>query len=176
MFKKLSLLLITFMCLKTKNFAQSSSQLFVGANFSVPVVPADANKAIGYGLEIKAERFLSSKFSMNVSAGYIYFKGAITYWDDSKDKSFGLLPVSVGGRYYIRSFYLGAGAGLAIKASSNTGTNVLLYPAVGFAKKNVDVSIQLMGIPQAFGSIPENTYLEKGGYSYLGLYLNYLLK
>jgi hypothetical protein len=70
---------------------------------------------------------------------------------------------------------VGAGAGLAIKASSNTGTNILLYPCVGFAKKTVDISIQLMGIPQAFASIPENTYLVKGGYSYLGLHLNYSL-
>jgi hypothetical protein len=175
MFKKLGLLLMTLIFLEAKNFAQRANHLFGGVNFSTPVVPANANKAIGYGLEIKGEHFFSPKFSMNLSIGYTHFKGSITYGDDSKDNSFALIPCSVGVKYYIKNFYLAAGAGLAVKASRNTGTNRMLYPAIGFAKKPFDISIQLIGVPQTFPSIPESTFLLKGGYSYLGVHINYLL-
>jgi hypothetical protein len=175
MAKKLSLLLISLILLKAKMFAQKTNNFSIGVNFLIPASVPDTNKTIGSGIHFGGEHFFSPRISGNVSIGYLLFKGKIITWDNKEVKNFAMLPLLIGGKFYIENFYVGVDAGIAIAANKNTGTNLVLSPAIGYRRKHLDVGFYLLGVPQTFASIPENIYFIKGGYSYLGLRVNYIL-
>jgi hypothetical protein len=140
--------------------------LGIGGEFSYPVHAYQSNKAIGLGLNIKGEHFFSSKFSGLASIGYTSYHGKLVYWNGTEDEDFALSPVLIGGRFFIQRFYMELQAGVAISSSENVNTSFTIAPAIGFMYKKLDLAIRLFAIP-AMPSIPENTFLEKGGYSYL---------
>lgn len=168
-------LLISLACFSLGATAQQKNFLALGASFSIPCsIPYGSNKAEGYGIQLKGERLFSRHLSGNFSLGYTYFKGDISFFGAVEETSFALVPVTVGARYYINKFYLGTDFGFAIKASSNAGTNVIVAPSLGIVMKKWDAGIKLTGIPQTYNGLLEDNYLTRGGYSYLGVYLNYI--
>ena len=175
MVKKLSLLLITIILLKSSIVAQTVNNFSVGVNFLLPASVPDKNKTIGCGINLRGEKFFSPRISGNITIGYLLFKGKIITWDHKEVRNFSMLPVLIGSKFYLKDFYVNMDAGIAIATNKNTGTNLVLSPAIGYRRNHLDVGLYLLGIPQTFASIPENTYFLKGGYSYLGLHVNYLL-
>ena len=158
----------------------SSSLLFAQPKKFIPSVGVEfnllleSNNAVGGGFHFREEHFFSQNFSASLTVGYIRFKGDIVYWDGSKDKTFSLIPVLLGGKYFIHKFYGGFEGGLAIKASSNVSTLPAVSPSVGILLNKLDISCKLLSVLQ-MPSIPENTFLQRGGYSYIGVRIAYHL-
>jgi hypothetical protein len=147
-----------------------------GVEFSVPAHQSiGSNHANGVGFSLKEEFFVSQKFSVTVSAGYSFFRGDLVYWDGSKDKNFALIPVMIGARCYFHKFFAAFEAGAAIKGSSNVNTLPAVCPSAGVLVNKFEISFRLMGILQV-PSIPENTFLQRGGYSYAGVRVSYRIK
>jgi hypothetical protein len=160
-------------------FSQLQNRLKAGLGVNIPVaIPTGHNHAIGFGPQVSAEHFFGKRFSGTLSVAFNYYRGTINYGDyggnEKSDKSFSLLPVLAGIRFYQHKFYLGSSAGLVFGTSYNTATNLALAPSLGFVNKHFDLSMQYVGIPQTFNGIPENTYLKKGGYSIVQLGIQYL--
>jgi len=174
MVPKLIFFLVTLFVLKSKNFAQPSNNISPGVSFLIPASLPDSNKTVGSGIHIKAEHFFSRRISGIIKIGYLLFKGKVATWDNKEEHKFAMIPVMAGARFYIKNFYLGSAFGIAIQANKNTGTNFVLSPALGYRSRHLDVEVHLLGVPQAFPSFPENTYFKKGGYSYLGLQVDYV--
>ena len=152
---------------------QQRKSISIGSQVDFPLRVFQSNKAIGSGINLKGEFFLSNRFSGTLSAGYSFFNGKLIYWDGTTDKNFALIPLLVGARYYFQKFYLNLEAGLAIKASDNVYTNLAFVPSAGILINRLDLAIRLFSVSQLGVSIPENTFLQKGGYSYLGFRVFY---
>jgi hypothetical protein len=157
-------------------YSQPKKNLFaIGAEISLPAhQPFQSNKATGLGINMKGEHFFSNNFSALANIGFASFRGKIVYWDGVEDRSFSLVPILIGARFYIQKLYLGIESGAAIKASENANTLVAFSPSIGMINKKLDLAIKFFAIPQ-MPSIPENTFLQKGGYSYLGISVFYSL-
>jgi hypothetical protein len=146
----------------------------IGGEVSYPVYAYESNEAVGLGINIKGEHFFGSKFSGLVTVGYTSYRGKLVYWDGTEDKDFALVPVLIGARIFLQRFYAEFEFGVAVKASENVNTTMTVAPAIGFMNKKLDLAIRFFAVP-AMPSIPENTFLEKGGYSYLTLRFFYNL-
>jgi len=138
----------------------------IGGEFSYPGKAYRSNNAIGFGLNIKGEHFFSSKFSGLATIGYTSYQGKLVYWDGTEDEDFALWPVMFGARFFIKRFYMELQTGVAIKASENVRSTFKIAPAIGFMNKKLDLALRFFASP-AMPSIHEDTFLEKGGYSYL---------
>lgn len=153
----------------TVNGQGKVKKLYGGIEFAIPAnQPLTSNKANGFIANIKGEKFFSKSFSGSVSIGYSLFKGKLIYWDGKKDNDFSLVPLMAGARYHFGKVYIGFEAGPAIAASKNTNTKIALAPAAGVIVNKFDVGLKFFTIPFT-GGIPEKTFLQKGGYSYLGI-------
>ena len=172
---RMKIFLVIFLLYSVHAYSQSRKNLIaIGGEIGFPAhQPFQSNKAVGFGVNIKGEHFFSNRFSALASIGFASFNGKIVYWDGIGDKNFSLIPVLIGGRFYIKKFYLGFESGIAISASNNTNSLIALAPTMGLVHGNFAVTAKLFAIPQ-MPSIPENTFLQKGGYSYLnfGLFYN----
>ena len=174
--KTIKILLVILLSYTFKGHSQEGKNVIsIGGELSFPAHAYQTNKAIGTGINFKVEHFLSDKFSGSISGGYSFFKGKIIYWDGKTDNDFALIPVLVGARYYFQKFYLNFEIGAAVRASKNVYTNLALAPSAGILLSKFDLALKLLGIPQTFNGIPESTFLQKGGYSYLGLRIFYKL-
>lgn len=151
------------------NAQAKKNLLYAGVEFAIPAhQPFQSNKANGYMVNLKGEHFFSSSFSGSVSAGLSYFKGKMVFWDGRTDNSFSLVPILVGGRFYYRKIYIGVETGPAIAASSHNSTHLAIAPSAGVVIGKFDAGIKFFAVPER-GGIPENNFLQKGGYSYIGL-------
>lgn len=163
---------VLLIAIDTAALAQTPAKLSLGVNFLVPAT-STVNKSFGAGVNLAGELYFSDKFSATARAGYLFFKGKITTWDNNEVENFAMLPVLVGGRFYIRHFFTSLETGVAIQANENTGTNLVVSPSIGYKRQRFDIAVYLFGVPQTFASFPENSYFIKGGYSYFGLRANY---
>ena len=146
-----------------------------GIHFSIPVYTiAGENNTTGVGANAIVEHYFSNRFSGCLDIGYDHFTGNLIYWNNAIDHSFNIVPVLVGFRYYLQKFYLGLEAGAAIKASKNVYTNATICPSAGIKLKRWDAGIKLVSV-LSMPSIPENTFLQRGGYGWLVLGLTYSL-
>ena len=166
--------LVTLILYSVQGYSQPQKNLIaIGGEIGFPAhQPFQSNKAIGMGINIKGEHFFSNKFSSLASIGFSSFSGKIVYWDGAEDKDFSLIPILVGGRFHIKKFYLGLESGIAISASNNTNSLFAIAPSIGIVHGHFDLVAKLFAIPE-MPSIPENTFLQKGGYSYLNFGVNY---
>src|SRR3954466_663969 len=155
--------------LHSVSFSQEKKNFYSsGFGFYLPAhVPGDDKESKGYGLVISGEHFFNKQFSGSVSIGYTYFHGQYQNWEGDTAYHFALVPLLLEGRYYIQQFYASLASGLAIKASGNTSTHIAIVPAIGVTLKKFDVGLKLFAIPAMGYGIPERTYLQKGGYSYI---------
>jgi hypothetical protein len=167
-------LVANFLLSSSITFSQTyKSSVAIEGGLSYPLnQPVQKNKAVGIAINVKAEQFFSKKFSGTLRIGYNYFKGDLVYWDGKMDKNFTLIPVLLGARYYIQKLYLGFETGAAFKGSKNVYTNIAVAPSFGYLCKRINININILSI-LGFPSIPENTFLQRGGYSYLGVKFGY---
>jgi hypothetical protein len=130
------------------------------------------NKTDGPGISLKGLHAFSDHFAGMASVGYNYFKGQVEYWDGSSDDHFALMPLLLGARYYFGKMFLGFETGGVIKASSNAATLFAIAPSVGYYKNKFSSELRLLQVP-GMPSFPENSFLKKGGYNFLGVQLSY---
>lgn len=167
------LFVILLFC-STNLYSQTKNLIGIGGEVGYPVSAYESNKAIGLGINVKGEHFFAPQFSGLATVGYASYRGKLVYWDGTEDKNFALVPVLIGARFFVQKFYAELEAGVALKATENVNTGMALAPAIGFMNKKLDLSLRFFAVP-AMPSIPENTFLEKGGYSYLTLRFFYNL-
>jgi len=156
----------TIFCSSGLHSQPRKNLLGIGGEVSYPVHAYESNEAIGIGINIKGEHFFSPKFSGLANIGYTFYRGKLVYWDGTKDHDFALVPVLIGARFFVKKFYTEFETGVAVKASDNTSSIFAVAPAIGFVNRKLDLAMRFFAAP-AMPSIPENTFLEKGGYSYL---------
>lgn len=148
--------------------------LAAGIDVATPVYTAVGDmKGILTGVFIKKEWRWSKRFAGTASAGYSYFNGSVSSFDEKEVHDFAVVPVLAGLRYYARNkYYAGLEAGVGIRAHKNASTKFTLAPAVGvlvpIGGKSIDLGLRFYTIP-SMPAIPEATVLHKGGYSLLGL-------
>jgi hypothetical protein len=68
--------------------------------------------------------------------------------------------------------FLGFEAGAVIKASNNAGTLFAIVPSIGYGNNKLNGELRLLQVP-GMPSFPENSFLKKGGYNFLGMRLSY---
>lgn len=119
--KKLSLLLLLF----CGTFAQAQTgpkagKLSPAFNIATEMNLPFQNYVLGLGASLGYEAPLSSRFSLNVSAGYnAMFMLNIVWNVDDETTTIGFIPLRIGGRYYATSkFYLEGTTGTAIRLDS----------------------------------------------------------
>jgi hypothetical protein len=169
-------MIVSFFLMTSQSVAAQKNQLYAEGSLLFPLsIPIGENNSTGYGIGLSAQHFFAKNWSFDMNAGYIYFSGEVTDWNGNQQNHFGLVPVSIGVRYYLKNFFGGLHAGFAVKGSNNTGTNLMFSPFVGYRVKKFQFEVKLLGIPQTFATYPEKTYLQKGGYSYVGFGIKYHL-
>jgi len=172
-----SITIVVSLLFMSSQFAVAQKkQLYAEGSVLFPLsIPVGENNSTGYGIGLRGQHFFAKNWSFDMNAGYIYFSGEVTDWDGNKQHHFALIPISIGARYYLKNFFGGLNAGFAIKGSSNTGTNLMFSPFIGYRIHRFQFEAKLLGIPETFATYPEKTYLQKGGYSYFGFGLAYKL-
>ena len=153
-------------------FAQkSSNEAWAGIEYNVHLKHA-FNKTNGPGVSLKGVHSFSNHFDGMVSLGYNYFKGQVKYWDGNSDDHFALMPFLLGPRYRFSKMFIGFEAGAVIKASNNAATLFAIAPFIGYRNNKFSSEVRLLQMP-GMPSFPENSFLKKGGYNFLGVRLSY---
>ncbi|MGK4569120.1 hypothetical protein [Flavobacterium sp. 3HN19-14] len=90
------------------------------------------------GLDARLQYDLSKRTSVTLTTGYTHF-----FVDEGFD-DFGIIPVKAGfkGFIYEDSFYLMGEVGAAIPTKSGADTSLLVSPSIGWASKNLDLSLR----------------------------------
>ena len=165
--KKILLLHLLFICLGS--YAQQK-----GWTVSVGVSPVHSQlPAAGTGISIARDFNRQKKLGLVVEAGFLHFGGKVInpfLHDTAAHLNF--VPLLGGLHYRInKKIFAGLQAGMLCKAGKNIGTLPLIRPEAGVVvfplkKAVIDMAVQwylVSGLP----SIPENSFLKKGGYDFV---------
>jgi len=147
-----------------------------GPAILIPTYSQIKSPGLGFGLKVdfKPHKKLSFVSDIGINA----FNGDIVNQFTNKIvKGLIIMPVLAGVKWSAsKNLYFAGLAGVAF-GLENAGTNFSLSPGMGYllkfgGKRMADLGLRLTGVlPKT--SIPENTFLEKGGYSFLSLRLAY---
>ena len=154
---------------------ERKSNFFVSPAFYFAAHNPFESNTTGYGMHFGVEHYFSKNFSGTASIGYIYFKGDFVDFDGNTKNHFALVPLTIGVSYHVKSFFASFETGPAIKASDNTKTRLAFIPGVGVTMKKFDFGFKLFGVPETSYGIPEQSVLQRGGYSYFQLCAAYHL-
>ncbi len=164
---------------KNINAQNPKVQLAIGPEFLQPTYSGISSSGIGGGVE--AGYFLNKKFEININLSYHHFNGdVIDFYKKDTIHGFSIIPVLPGLKYFItKRLYANAAAGIVVGAK-NAGNHFALSPSVGLllpvsSKSAIDIGIKLIGVPLGY-SFSENIFLNKGGYSYLGFRVAYVVR
>jgi hypothetical protein len=80
--------------------------------------------------------------------------------------------VLMGGRYRFAKMFPRTEAGVVIKASDNASMPFIIVPSAGYIHYKFSGEIRLLQVP-GIPSFPENSFLKKDGYNFLGVRLSY---
>jgi hypothetical protein len=160
-------LLLCFSVVAQKN----KNQIWTGVEYNVHLKHA-FNKTNGPGVSVKDVYTFSARFDGTLNLGYNYFGGKVEYWNGKTEDHFALMPLLLGTRYNFSKLFLGLEAGTVIKASKNAGTLLAIVPSFGYCTNKFSCELRLLQVP-GMPSFPENSFLKKGGYNFLGLRLSY---
>jgi len=157
--------------------AQKNNVLFsVGPAILIPSYSGINSN--GFGVGASFEYVLTKKVSIASDIDINFFTSNIkNVFTHKVTNGFAIMPVLAGVKWgAVKNIYLSGKAGMAV-GLKNAGTNLTLSPGIGYlfnikGKQKIDMGIRLIGVlPKA--SLPENTFLEKGGYSFLAFKLAY---
>jgi hypothetical protein len=165
---KRALLLLTFFCFACCAVAQNSRTRFsIGPEFSLPTYKEFPSNGVGGSIAVDFRS--RHRVSANIETGYNYFKGTvINEFKHDTTRGFGFVPILAGVKLSLANkYYASMRAGITLGSS----VGFTLSPAVGVMLPNrlspkIDLGIKLIGVP-GMPSIPENTFLDRGGFSYL---------
>lgn len=175
--KTLSLLMIIFFAVSDTNAQSHKIKFAIGPEVSVPTYSGISSSGIGGGTYL--EYFLNKKLAVTGDISVNYFKGNIfDFFKNDTINGFSIMPVLAGGRYFLTDkFYAGALAGLII-GLHNAGNHLALSPEAGImipfsSASAIDFGVKLIGVPRGY-SFSENSFLNKGGYSFLTFRIAYV--
>jgi hypothetical protein len=149
---------------------ENRNEVWTGAEYDIHLKHV-FNKTNGPGISIKGLHTFSKNFDGTASLGYNYFKGKVEYWDGKSDDHFALMPVLLGVRYRFAKVFLGFETGAVIKASDNAATLFAIVPSAGYSSSKFIGELRLLQVP-GMPSFPENSFLKRGGYNFLGMRLS----
>lgn len=142
----------------------------IGPQYAVLTFPGIKSPAIGAGISL--EHFLNRKTAETIDISYNYFKGnIINSFQHDTISGFSIMPVLAVCKYFLSDHvYISGGAGLVI-GLHNAGNHAALSPGIALLvpvslRSKIDIGVKLTGVPSGF-SFSENTFLNKGGYSFL---------
>ncbi len=151
--QKILLILVLFVTINLSASAQKTSNLTFSAGPEIGFV-ADFNNILwgfGIGGTAQLEFPLKDKFTGTGTAGFLTYFGKST-GVGIKAKNVSVVPVRVGGRYYVsQPFYLAAQIGLGFMNFAGTSRTKFAYsPQAGYkfntkGGKAVDASIKMDG-------------------------------
>ena len=165
--RTLFVLLVTI-CITCSLHAQRT-RFTIGPEFSLPTYKELPSNGIGGSIAVEFRS--KHKVSAVVETGYNYFWGKyVNVWKQDTIHGFGFAPILAGAKLTLREkYYAAMRAGLTLgKTRAFT-----LSPAAGIMLPNsrtpkLDLGIRLIGVI-GMPSIPENSFLDRGGFSYLNL-------
>jgi len=159
--KQLLILAVLFTSFVTVNAQSKSSDDFVfggGVNIGLPLGDFGDGWSFGVGVKLQAEKMFTDQVSGIGSIGYTDFFGkSFSYTDpisgttySSKYPAFGLIPILVGGRYYIApTFFVGVQIGIGIgTGGSGSSTGFDYLPQVGYNADMYQVVLGYNGVSQ----------------------------
>ena len=175
--KTLSLLMIIFFAIRDTHAQSHKVKFAIGPEVSVPTYSGISSIGIGGGTYL--EYFLNKKLAVTGDISFNYFKGNIfDFFKNDTINGFSIMPVLAGGKYFFTDkFYAAASAGLII-GLRNAGNHLALSPGAGivipFSETSaIDIGVKLIGVPRGY-SFSENSFLNKGGYSFLTFRIAYV--
>lgn len=154
--------------------------LTIGLDLGLPVYTVIGDmKGVLTGLHIKKEWRPTNHFAALLNAGYTFFSGTVTSFDDKEVKNFSVLPLLAGIKYYgWDKYFLGLETGLNIGLDGNTATRLALIPSIGamlpVGKKQLEVALRY-NATKAGATFPEASLLNRGGYGFMALRLGWQL-
>ncbi|MEO7045557.1 MAG: hypothetical protein ABI091_09655 [Ferruginibacter sp.] len=171
--------ILTLLIISVSNTdAQSHHVNFsIGPEYSLPTFSGISSCGIGAGISI--EHFFNKRVEGVVAVSYGYFKGDVfDFYKNDTIKGFAVMPVLLGIKYFVSDkFYVSGAAGMVVGVH-NAGNHLALSPGIGFLipfspHSKIDAGVKLIGIPRGY-SFSENSFLNKGGYSYLTFKIAYI--
>jgi len=160
-------LLLGFICLTCTSIAQRKVRLTIGPEFSLPAYKEFPSNGIGGSIAVEFRS--KNRFSATIETGYNHFWGSyVNVWKHDTTRGFSFVPILAGARYSAgEKFYASMRAGLTL----GTTVGFTLSPAAGVVLPNrrnpkIDLGVRLIGVV-GMPSIPENSFLDRGGFSYL---------
>ncbi|HEX6180929.1 MAG TPA: hypothetical protein VFZ47_06755 [Chitinophagaceae bacterium] len=170
-------LLSAFVMLTTLLPAQRRTIFSIGPELSVSTDREIPTPGIGASIGMEVRSFHRISFTSEIS--YNQFSGDVIYkFRNDTIQGFSKLPIVAGikGRIW-KGAYLVVRAGLAF-GLKNAGTSLAFAPGAGWLlhrndKPLLDLGVRWIGIP-GMPSFPENSVLNKGGYSYLNFRVAYV--
>ena len=151
----------------------------IGPEFSVPTFSGITSSGVGGGISL--EHFFNKKIAGTIDISYNYFKGNVfDFYKHDTLNGFSIMPVLAGGKYFFTNkFYISGAAGLII-GLHNAGNHLALSSGTGWlipvsANSKIDLGVKLTGVPAGY-SFPENSFLNRGGYSFLTFKIAYVFK
>lgn len=166
------LILVTSIGMAQKN------RLVVSAGPAILIPTYSEINSAGFGFGAGVEYKLNKKIAIASDIDINIFNSKVkNIFTNKITDGFIIMPVLVGVKWNaFNNFYFTGKAGL-VAGLKNAGTNFSLSPGLGYlvninGKQKLDVGLKLVGV-LPMSSIPENTFLEKGGYSFLSLKLAY---
>lgn len=174
--KRTLFLLICFLTVNLIIAQDRKFRLSANVSLSIPTYTEISSMAIGLGAN--GEFAINRKWATLITADFHHFFGTvINHFNQDTIKGFSILPVMAGLKIYPNEkFYLGAQAGVSVglqhagncpAIGAFTG---ILVPLKGGNK--VDIGLKFTGIMRQT-SFPENTFLNRGGYSFLSGRIGY---
>lgn len=132
----------------------------------------------GFGFGADVEYKLNKKIAIASDIDINIFNSNVkNIFTNKITNGFIIMPLLVGVKWTaFKNFYFTGKTGV-VAGLKNAGTNFSFSPGLGYlininGKQKLDVGLKLVGV-LPMSSIPENTFLEKGGYSFLSLKLAY---
>lgn len=162
-----------FLCLLIANLIMAQDHKFrASAHISLSVPTYSEIPSMGAGLGATGEFAINKKWATLFSLDFHNFYGkVIDHFNQDTIKGFSILPIMAGFKYYSKEkFYLGAQGGVVVglKHSGNCpGLSLSTGMLVPLKNGNkVDLGLKFTAALSQT-SIPENNFLDRGGYNFL---------
>lgn len=169
--------LIIFSATITVHAQMHETKFSIGPEVAVPTYAGITSNGIGGGVTL--EYFLNKKIAFTGGISFNHFNGDVfNNFKHDTINGFSVMPVLLGAKYFIvHSLYVSGSAGVIV-GLRNAGNHLALSPGAGLeipvsAKSGIDVGVKLIGVPTGY-SFSENSFLNKGGYSFLTFRVAYL--
>lgn len=168
--KKFLLLIFSFLNISILIAQDHKFHLNTHVSLSAPTYKEIPSMGAGFG--VSGEFAINRRWATIISTDFYNFYGrVIDHFNQDTIKGFSILPVMAGIKYYSKEkFYIGAQGGIVVglKHAGNypglAASTGMLMPLKGGNK--IDIGLKFTAaLSQA--SIPENNFLNRGGYSFL---------